>query len=94
MRKPLGEKKPNDHRCWAQFTIKGEINETKPTILYYIYLHLVRPDRILKVPEKSPKNDFFSPILMCSGDVDKLLKTRYFLQLNSENRAYLRIFGL
>ncbi|MBS24630.1 MAG: hypothetical protein CMQ28_03200 [Gammaproteobacteria bacterium] len=74
MGKPLGEKKPNDHRCWAQITIKGEINETKPTILCCIYLQLVRPDRILKVPEKSPKNDFFALVFICLDNATKLLK--------------------
>ncbi len=32
-------KKPNKQCCWAQVTIKGEINETKPTICIAIYLH-------------------------------------------------------
>ena len=74
MGKPLGEKKPNDHRCWAQITIKGEIKETKPTILCYIYLQLVRLDRILKVPEKPPKNDFFALVFICLDNATKLLK--------------------
>ncbi|MFT7472948.1 MAG: hypothetical protein ACI8XU_002852, partial [Kiritimatiellia bacterium] len=30
---------PTTGGSWAKYTIKGEINETKPTILYYIYLH-------------------------------------------------------
>ena len=30
---------PTTGSNWAKYTIKGEINETKPTILHYIYLH-------------------------------------------------------
>ena len=44
------KKSPTTKSCWAQYTIKGEINETKPTILSNIYLHKLRLRSFAKVP--------------------------------------------
>ena len=49
------EKSPTTGGSWAEYTIKGEINETKPTILNNIYLHILRLWRVAKVPNKFKK---------------------------------------
>jgi|GEM_PF-1668859 len=54
------KKSPTTRGCWAQCTIKGEIDETKPTTLNNIYLHTLRLWRSAKVPIKSKKALLFT----------------------------------
>lgn len=92
--KQAHKKSPTTIGVGLKYTIKGEINETKPTILYDIYLHLFRLHILTKVPavvKKVLRFCDFGMIPKCSHNLLIFLKINHFKILDTGIRDVLAV---